>query len=155
MPDRPRTLTIVADPHVNYEQAAEAYRLHREGLSQRAIAEALGCAQSTVNSHIRRGRAALEAIALHDIAEQRNDSSGLLVEMRDRLWALWDDAKSVPEVTKLSREIRSVEAQRARLLGLDMPQRLAIEQDRPSVEPQEFIQRMIGLDPEEAFRAPE
>jgi hypothetical protein len=133
-PDR-STITRVADPHADPAVVASAYQLHREGLSQRAIAEQLGIAQSTVSAHIRRGRAAQAAIALHDVAEKRMDSDGFLVDLREWLEGQKDACESVTEAAALVRELRQIEARRAQLLGLNMPERLAVEMDRPAPGP--------------------
>lgn len=116
------------------ELVASVWDMHSTSrMTVRAIAAETGLSVGTVHNYIQEGRAAEGYIKLLDIAEQRMAMAERLdayttISMREHLQGMkWD--RVLPLLIQL-------ETRRARLLGLDMPLRIANENggERPEVD---------------------
>lgn len=124
---------MVARPGPDPEQVAKAWELHaHEGRSARYIAEQLHISPDTAARWVREGKAAEQYIDLLDRAEER-------VRMATRLdfytGALVSEFQAgAAKLTEVIPILLKIEERRAKLVGLDAPTRVAIE-DASQPEP--------------------
>lgn len=130
------------DPDI--ARKGEAYRLAVIGeggqrYSQRAIANRLGVAVSTVNRWVQEGRTAEAWVEAFDVAEKRIDLSHQYGTLIRRLMAKLEapDLELKDEMSIVDRLLKAW-AQFALLAGLNAPTRVAVgpdQPDKPSVDP--------------------
>jgi hypothetical protein len=84
---------------------------------------------------------------------QRYRSAEWLEQWMSRLTKMADELDADGKVTVLDilNQFKWMFRERARLIGTDMPTSINLRTPTEEPEPQEFIQRMVGRDPEETF----
>jgi hypothetical protein len=100
------------------ELEAECLRLRRDGLTHREIAARLGVAPATAYRRIRHGLDQINERNLEDAGTLRSLEMLRLDELQNAIWQRATDG----EVRALDR-ILAIMTRRAKLLGLDAPQR--------------------------------
>ena len=100
------------------ELEAECLRLRREGLTHRAIAARLGVAPATAYRRVRHALDEVNERNLEDAGTLRTLEMLRLDELQNAIWQRATDG----DVRALDR-ILAIMARRAKLLGLDAPQR--------------------------------
>jgi hypothetical protein len=119
----------VARPAPDPELVAKAWELHaHEGRSARYIAEKLHISPDTAARWVREGKAAEQYIDLLDRAEERVRMATRLDFYTGALVSEWHGgvAKAVEVIPILLK----IEERRAKLVGLDAPTRIAVEDSR-------------------------
>lgn len=108
------------------ERTARALELRRQGMSLRAIGEALGCDHKTAQRRI--------DAALDEIRRSTQDDAARLVELElvrmDRMLEKLEaglNAEDHETVARSVRELLRVSQSRRRLLGLDQPTKVKVE----------------------------
>ena len=100
------------------ELEAECLRLRREGLTHREIAARLGVAPATAYRRVRHALDQVNERTVEDAATLRSLEMLRLDELQEALWQRATDG----EVRAIDRVLH-IMARRARLLGLDAPER--------------------------------
>lgn len=119
----------MARPAPDPELVAKAWELHaHEGRSARYIAEKLNISPDTAARWVREGKAAEQYIDLLDRAEERVRMATRLDFYTGALVSEWHGgvAKAVEVIPILLK----IEERRAKLVGLDAPTRIAVEDSR-------------------------
>lgn len=98
-------------------------------MTVRAIAAQTGLSVGTVHNYIREGKTAEGYVHLHDVAEQRD----LMAAQLDAInHALFTEHEQGTKMSKIAPILLQIMARRARLLGLDMPTKVALSDERES-----------------------
>lgn len=119
----------MARPAPDPELVAKAWELHaHEGRSARYIAEKLQVSPDTAARWVRDGKAAEQYIDLLDRAEERVRMATRLDFYTGALVSEWNEgAAKAAEVIPI---LLKIEERRAKLVGLDAPTRVSVEDDR-------------------------
>jgi hypothetical protein len=137
-----------------YERAWELYAQHswRE-VARILTSEGYPCVHETARSWGFKGKALVMAKEDLDPNVQRYRSAEWLEQWMSRLTKMADELDADGKVTVLDilNQFKWMFRERARLIGTDMPTSINLRTPTEEPEPQEFIQRMVGRDPEETF----
>lgn len=96
-------------------------------MTVRAIAAETGLSIGTVHNYIQQGKVAEGYVHLHDVAEQRDLMAAQLDAINQ---ALFVEHGQGTKMSKIAPILLQLMARRARLLGLDMPTKIAVTDDR-------------------------
>lgn len=110
------------------DRVAQVWEMHSTlRMTVRAIAAETHLSVGTVHNYIQQGKAAEGYVHLHDVAEQRDLMAAQLDSINR---ALFVEHEQGTKMSKIAPILLQIMARRARLLGLDMPQKVAVTDDR-------------------------
>lgn len=119
----------MARPAPDPELVAKAWELHaNEGRSARYIAEQLHISPDTAARWVREGKAAEQYIDLLDRAEERVRMATRLDFYTGALVSEWNGG--LAKASEVIPILLKIEERRAKLVGLDAPTRIAVEDTR-------------------------
>lgn len=137
-----------------YERAWELYAQHSWREVARILTrEGYPCVHETARSWGFKGKALVMAKEDLDPNVQRYRSAEWLEQWMSRLATMADELDPDGKVTVLDilNQFKWMFRERARLIGTDVPTSINLRTPAEEPEPQDFIQRMVGRDPEETF----
>lgn len=115
------------------EKVAWVWQLHAvERQTIREIAAATGLSVGSVHNYLKEARAAEVHVQLLDVAEQRDLMAVQLDAINAALFAEYQQGTKMSQIAPILLQIMT---RRARLLGLDAPTRVAVEDDGSSQSP--------------------
>lgn len=137
-----------------YERAWELYAQHSWREVARILTrEGYPCVHETARSWGFKGKALVMAKEDLDPNVQRYRSAEWLEQWMSRLTTMADELDPDGKVTVLDilNQFKWMFRERAKLIGTDVPTNINLRTETEAPEPAEFIQRMVGRDPEETF----
>jgi len=141
-----------------YERAWELYAQHSWREVARILAREL---QHPISHECARqwgfkGKALVTAKEDLDPNVQRYRSAAWLEQWMSKLTTMADELDPDGDTTVMDilNQFKWMFRERAKLIGTDAPTNINLRTQAEEPEPQEFIQRMVGRDPEETFGDP-